>query len=140
VVAGLTSTHKGVAVIISNGYTREDVLFSNGYRSLQPLSSSIEDADKLKEAFEYLNFFTIVKYNVTEAELLSLLASFTDYHSYIQTYHRFIFAFFGYGEYSILYCKDEKSICVSEIISASIFSNFPQLFFFDVSYSAGSIP
>ena len=41
------------------------------------------------------------------------------------------FAFFGYGENDAVYCEDENSINVSEII-ASISSDVPQLFFFDV--------
>ena len=134
---GLTSLHKGVALLISNSYTREDTSLSNDDRLLQPLNSSLKNANKLKEVFEHLNFFTIVKYDVMKTELVSLLASFIDYCD-LQPHHQFVFAFFGYGENDAVYCEDENSINVSEII-ASISSDVPRLFFFDVIDSGGFI-
>ena len=133
---GLTSAHKGIAVIISNSYTRENISLNNDCRLLQPLSNSLEDSDKLKEAFEHLKFFTIVKYDVTKGELLSLLSSYMQDFSCLQVDHQVIFAFFGYGENDTVYCEDERSISVSKIIR-SIVSDAPRLFFFDISHSAG---
>lgn len=133
---GLTSAHRGIAIIISNSYTRENISLNNDYRLLQPLSNSLEDSDKLKEAFEHLKFFTIVKYGVTKSELFCLLNSYMQDFSCLQTDHQVIFAFFGYGENGTVYCEDERSISVSKIIR-SVVSDAPQLFFFDVSHSAG---
>ena len=135
ITIGLTSAHRGVALIISNSYTREDISFSNNNRLLQPLNSSLKNANKLKEAFEHLKFCAIVKCDVMKTELISLLTSFTDY---LQSYHQFVFAFFGYGENDTVYCGDENSINVNQII-ASISSDVPRLFFFDVIDSAGFI-
>lgn len=133
---GLTSAHRGIAIIISNSYTRENISLNNDCRLLQPLSNSLEDSDKLKEAFEHLKFFTIVKYGVTKSELFCLLNSYMQDFSCLQTDHQVIFTFFGYGENGTVYCEDERSISVSKIIR-SVVSDAPRLFFFDVSYSAG---
>ena len=133
-LTGLSSAYKGVALIISNSYTRD---YSNDNSLLQPLDNSHTSASKLKEAFKHLKFFTIVEYNVTKSELMSLLASFRDC-AYLQPNHQFVFAFFGYGENDIVYCEDENNISASEII-ASVSSDVPRLFFFDVSHSGGLI-
>ena len=132
-IIGLTYAHRGVAVIISNSYTRKDISFSNDDRLLQPLNNSPRSVDQLKEAFEYLKFFTIVQYDVTKAEIVTLLTSFTDY-SYLRSYHRFVFAFFGYGDNDTVYCEDEKGITVQEIVATffPILSDASRLFFFDI--------
>ena len=122
-------------MVICNSYTRENISLRNDCRLLQSLNTSIEDADKLKEALDHLHFFTIVKYNVTKSELLFFLNSCMDYSS-LQVDHQVIFAFFGYGENHTVYCEDERSISISKIIT-SVISDVPRLFFFDVSHSTG---
>ena len=66
-------------MIISNSYTRKDISFSHDQRLLQPLSGPLKGVNDLKEAFDYLKIFTIVKYDVTKTELKTLLVSLTDY-------------------------------------------------------------
>lgn len=135
----MTSKPKGVAIIIANDYKETDVAPPGvvpGQRQLRYLPSSVKDADKLKRAFEYLKFLTVVKYNVTQSELLAFLQSLAHNH-HVQSCSRFVFVFYGHGESSIVYCQDRKAFQVSDILN--IISNhdplmdIPRMFFFDIS-------
>ena len=143
-ILGLTSKPRRVAVIIGNSYTRKDVTPRDSQRELPHLPSSLADVYKLKKVFEHLQFFTIVKCNMTQAEFLeSLLFPLT--HSFdAQTCHRFVFVFCGHGGEDFVYCEDEKCIKFSDIIeyisNYTSLKNVPRLFFFDVSRNAGTIP
>ena len=135
---GLTSKHRGVAVIIGNSYTRKGISLT---RQLPPLPSSLVDVYKLNKVFEYLQFYTVVKCNVTlsrflESVLFPLALSFS-------TSPHFVFTFCGHGGDDFVYCEDEKCIKFSDIIK--FISNYtslksvPRLFFFDVSRNAETI-
>ena len=131
-------------MIIGNSYTRKDVTLRDSQRQLLHLPSSLADVYKLKKVFEYLQFCTIVKCNVTQAEILELL-QFPLAHSFgAQTCHRFVFAFCGHGGADFVYCEDEKCIKFSDIIefvsNCTSLKNIPRLFFFDISRNAGTIP
>ena len=103
---------------------------------LQYLPSSVRDAQKLREAFEYLNFITIVKYNVTQSELLSFLRSLA-YNFDVEICGRFVLAFYGHIQDDIVFCEDGNGIQLSDILD--IISNhtslmfIPRIFFFDVN-------
>ena len=131
-------------MIIGNSYTRKDATLRDSQRELLHLPSSLADVYKLKKVFEYLQFFTVVKCNMTQAELLeSLLFPLT--HSFsTQTCHRFVFIFCGHGGEDFVYCEDEKCIKFSDIIefvsNYTPLKNVPRLFFFDISRNAGTIP
>ena len=130
----MTIKSRGVAVIIANSYKETDAAALGV--ALRYLPSSVKDADKLKQAFEYLQFLTVVKYNVTQSELLSFLQSLAQ-NPHVQICHRFVFAFYGHGERNIVYCQDRSAVQVSDILN--IISNhdslksIPRLFFFDIS-------
>ena len=134
--AELTSKLRGVAVIIGNSYTREDVTLSESQRQLTPLPGSLKDVDKLRIVFEYLKFFTVVKYNVTQADLLEFLQYPLSHGFGPHTCHRFVFAFSGHGGDGFIYCEDEERVKFSNIIktiSNDSLSNVPRLFFFNVT-------
>jgi len=123
-------------VIIGNSYTREDVLPCSN-RKLHPLNGSLRDADMLKRAFDYLEFFTIVKLNVSEEELISLLYPLAQNES-LKSCKRFVFAFSGHGGDGFVCSEDEKKIEVRTIVEALTPKNskdplvgIPRLFFFD---------
>ena len=103
---------------------------------LQYLPSSVRDALKLREAFEYLNFITIVKYDVTQSELLSFLRSLA-YNFDEQICDRFVFAFYGYIQDDFVFCGDRNVIQLSDILDIisnhDSLMNIPQIFFFDVN-------
>ena len=133
-----------MAVIIGNSYTRKDVALRDSQRELPHLPSSLADVYKLKKVFEYLQFFTVVKCNMTQVEFLESLL-FPLSHSFgAQACHRFVFVFCGHGGDDFVYCEDEKCIKFSDIIeyisNYTYLRNVPRLFFFDVSRNAGTIP
>ena len=127
---------RGVAVIIGNSYTR-DVTVSESQRQLTPLPGSLKDINKLRKVFEYLKFFTVVKCNVTQADLLESLLYPLGHSSGPHTCHRFVFAFCGYGGDDFVYCEDEEHVKFSNIIETisnyDSLSNVPRLFFFNVT-------
>ncbi|XP_065885155.1 uncharacterized protein [Dysidea avara] len=132
----VTDRHKGVAVIIGNSYTREDVL-PIAKRKLHSLRGSLRDADMFKKAFDYLEFLTIVKLNVSEEELMSFLYPLA-HNSSLKSYKRFVFAFSGHGGDGFVCSEDEKKIEVSSIVdvltpkaSSDPLVGIPRLFFFD---------
>jgi len=132
----MTDKHKGVAVIIGNSYRQEDVLPS-AKRKLHPLTSSLRDADMLKEAFYYLGFLTIVKPNMSEEELISFLYPLA-HNSSLKSCKRFVFAFSGHGGDGFVYSEDEKRIEIRnivEVLTPKVNSDplfgIPRLFFFD---------
>ena len=132
----VTDRHKGVAVIIGNSYTREDVL-PIAKRELHPLRGSLRDADMFKKAFDYLEFLTIVKLNVSEEELMSFLYPLA-HNSSLKSCKTFVFAFSGHGGDGFVCSEDEKKIKVSNIVdgltpkaSSDPLVGIPRLFFFD---------
>jgi len=132
----VTDKHKGVAVIIGNSHTREDVL-PCAKRKLHPLKGSLRDADMLKKAFDYLGFLTIVKLNVSEEELISFLYPLA-HNSYPKSCKRFVFAFSGHGGDGFVCSEDERKIEVRSIVEALTpksgsdpLAGISRLFFFD---------
>ena len=121
-------------MIIGNSYTRKDLPLR---RKLVPLPSSLKDVDKLKQVFEYLKFFTVIKMNVTRTNLLESFLHPLGHSSGPHTCHRFVFAFCGHGGDDFVYCEDEervKFVDIIEIVSqCDSFKSIPRMFFFDVS-------
>ena len=128
-------------MIIANSYKETDVA-APSQRQLRYLPSAVKDADKLKQAFEYLKFFAVVKYNMTKSELVSFLLSLA-HNPHVQICHRFVFAFYGHGDNNIVYCEDGSAIQVSVILNIisnhDSLKNIPRLFFFDISQDPKSI-
>ena len=120
-------------MIIANSYkvTPEITFDQLGY-----LPSSVRDAQMMREVFEYLNFFTIIKYDVIQPELLSFLRSLADNFD-VQIFHRFVFAFYGHIQDDIVYCEDRIGIQLSDILDIisnhDLLMNIPRIFFFDVN-------
>ena len=122
-------------MIIANSYkVTPEVTF--GQLQLRYLPSSVRDAQKMREALEYLNFITIIKYDVTQPELLSFLSSLA-YNFDVQICHRFVFAFYGHIKDDIVYCQDRIGIQLSDILDIisnhDLLMNIPRIFFFDVN-------
>jgi len=125
-------------LIIGNSYTREDVTLIKGHRQLPPLNGPYKDARLMKEAFEYLKFFTMVKHNVTEDELIALLYSLANC-PYPKSCQRFVLSFSGHGVDGFICSEDERRVKVSDIVevltpksSNDSLVGIPRLFFFDV--------
>ena len=122
-------------MIIGNSYT-QDVMQSQ--RQLQPLPNApMKDTQSMKEAFDYLKFFTMVKHNLTQDELISLSHLIANY-SLPKSCQRFVLTFSGHGGDGFIYSEDEKRIKVSDIVAAftppncnNSFAGIPRLFFFD---------
>ena len=121
-------------MIVGNSYTREDLPLR---RKLVPLPSSPKDVDKLKQVFEYLKFFTIIKMNATRTDLLESFLYPLGHSSGPHTCHRFVFAFCGHGGDDFIYCEDEECVKFIDIIESishyESFKSIPRIFFFDVS-------
>ena len=123
-------------MIIGNSYTRRDVMQSQ--RQLQPLPNApMEDTQLMKEAFDYLKFFTMVKHNLTQDELISL-SHFIANYPLPKSCQRFVLTFSGHGGDGFIYSEDEKRVNVNDIVAAFIPPNcnnslagIPRLFFFD---------
>ena len=128
-----------MALIIGNTYTQENITQDDNQRQLWPLPDGpIEDTEMMKEAFEYLKFFTIVKRDITQDELVSLLCSMANY-PYPKSCQRFVLTFSGHGDKGFIYSEDEKRVKISDIVAAFVPPNcdkclagIPRLFFFDV--------
>ena len=137
-VLDITPEHRGVALIIGNTYTRENVTQDDNQRQLWPLPDGpIEDTEMMKEAFEYLKFFTIMKLDITQDELVSLLCSMANY-PYPKSCQRFVLTFSGHGGKGFIYSEDEKRVKISDIVAAfappncdKCLAGIPRLFFFD---------
>ena len=93
----------------------------------------------MKEAFDYLQFLTIVKHNVTQAELVSLLHSLANY-PYPKSCQRFVLTFSGHGGKGYIYSEDERCVQISDIVAAFAppncnkhLSGIPRLFFIDAA-------
>ena len=139
-VLNLTPEHRGVALIIGNTYSRQNVTLTqnDNQRQLSPLPyGPIEDTEMMKKAFEYLKFFTIVKRDITQDELVSLLCSMANYR-YPKSCQRFVLTFSGHGGKGFIYSEDEKCVKISDIVAPFASSNcdkclagIPRLFFFD---------
>ena len=91
----------------------------------------------MKEAFDYLKFLTIVKHNLTQSELLSLLFSLAKY-PFPKSCQRFVLSFSGHGGDGFITLEDEKDIKLNNIFLFFTPPNcynrlavIPQLFFFD---------
>ena len=122
-------------MIIGNSYTRRDVMQD---RQLQPLPNGpIKDTHSMKEAFDYLKFFTMVKHNLTHDELISL-SHFMANCPLPKSCQRFVLTFSGHGGDGFIYSEDEKGVKVNDIVAAFTPPNcnnslvsMPRLFFFD---------
>ena len=131
--------HRGLAVIIGNSYTREDVALGKAHRQLPSLHGALKDAESMKKAFKYLKFFIVEKHNMTQDELVSFLYSIANYHGYPKSFQRFVLAFSGHGGNGFVYSEDEKRISINEIVGVfcapnsndSSLTGIPRLFFFD---------
>ncbi|XP_065884484.1 uncharacterized protein [Dysidea avara] len=91
----------------------------------------------LRKAFDYLEFLTIVKRNVSEEELMSFLYPLA-HNSSLKSCKTFVFAFSGHGGDGFVCSEDEKKIEVSKIVdgltpkaSSGPLVGIPRLFFFD---------
>ena len=131
----ITPEHKGVALIIGNSYTRRGITDQRELWSLP--TAPMEDTRSLKEAFDYLQFLTIVKHDVTQAELVSLLYSLANY-PYPKSCQRFVLTFSGHGGKGFIYSEEEKRVKISDIVAAFVppncnkhLSGIPRLFFID---------
>ena len=73
---------------------------------------------------------------MTHSELLSFLQSLA-HNPHVQICSRFVFAFYGHGESSIVYCEDRSAVQVSDILKIisnhDPLKNIPRMFFFDIS-------
>ena len=125
-------------MIIGNTYTRRDVIQDDSQRQMRSLPNGpIEDIEMMKEAFVYLKFFTIVKRDITQDELVSLLYLMANY-PYPQSCKRFVLTFSGHGGRGFVYSEDEKHVNISDIVAAFAPPNchkhlagIPRVFFFD---------
>ena len=132
----ISSEHRGVAVIIGNSYTRENVMQSD--RCLQSLRNApIKDTRSMKEAFDYLKFFTIVRHDLTQDDLIRLIHSLANC-PLPKSCQRFVLSFSGHGGDDFIYSEDEKRVKVNDIVAAFTPPNcndclavIPRLFFFD---------
>ena len=131
----ISSRHRGVAVIIGNSYTRTDVMKSRRLQSLP--NAPIKDTQSMREAFDYLKFFTIVMHDLTQDELISLSYSLANYFL-PKSCQRFVLSFSGHGGNGFIYSEDEKRVKINDIVSAFTPPNcndclavIPRLFFFD---------
>ena len=129
--------HRGVALIIGNSYTRKDITLTKGHRQLPPLHGALKDIELMKEAFKYLKFFTLVKPDMTQSELISFLYE-VKHHSYPKSCQRFVLTFSGHGGDGFIYSEDEKNISINDIVSIltpnssdNPLTAIPRLFFFD---------
>ena len=139
-----------MAVITGNTYTRKDVQFSKDYKPLLPLHGPVKDMEAMKDAFDYLKFFTLVKRNLTLKESEALLKSLAQFRFPISC-KRFVFTFSGHGGDGFICCEDGKKLYISEIVEAFApkcdnhpLAGIPRLFFFDAcrgdSYDYGFVP
>ena len=127
-----------MALIIGNTYTRKDVIQDDHQRQMRSLPDGpIEDIEMMKKAFVYLKFFTIVKRDITQDELVSLLYSMANY-PYPQSCKRFVLTFSGHGGKGFVYSEDEKHVKISDIVAPFTppncnkhLASIPRLFFFD---------
>ena len=105
-------------MIIGNTYTRRDVIQDDSQRQMRSLPDGpIEDIEMMKEAFVYLKLFTIVKHDITQDKLISLLYSLADC-PYPQSCKLFVLTFSGYGGKGFVYSEDEKHVKISDIVAA----------------------
>ena len=124
-------------MIIGNSYTRDDVMQSR-QRQLLPLPNGpMEDTQSMKEAFDYLKFFTMVKHNLTQDELISLSCFMANY-PLPKSCQRFVLTFSGHGGNGFINSEDEKRVNINDIVAAFTPPNcnnslvsIPRLFFFD---------
>ena len=126
--------HRGLAVIIGNSYIREGI---HRHKKLQPLNGARSDTDKMRGAFDYLKFTTVVRYDLTQEESMSLLKSLAQFR-YPKHCQRFVFTFSGHGGDGFICCEDGKTIEISYIVaklnpnsSNHSLAGIPRLFFFD---------
>ena len=129
--------HRGIAVIIGNTYTQKDVQFSKDCKQLSPLNGPVKDTEVMKDVFDYLNFFTIVKLNLTLKKLETLLKSLAQFH-FPKSCKRFVFTFSGHGGDGFICCEDGKKLNISKIVEtftpkcgSHSLAGIPRLFFFD---------
>ena len=132
----ISPEHRGVAVIVGNSYTRKGVIQSQ--RQLLPLPNApMGDTRSMKEAFDYLKFYTMVKHDLTQDELISLSHSLATC-PLPKSCQRFVLTFSGHGGDGFIYSEDEKRVKVNDIVTAFTPPNcnnslvgIPRLFFFD---------
>ena len=128
--------HRGVAVIIGNSYTRD--VMPHSQRQLPALPNGpMEDTQSMKEAFDYLKFFTMVKHNLTQDELISLSRFMANY-LLPKSCQRFVLTYSGHGGDGFINSEDEKRVKINDIVEAFTPPNcnnslaaIPRLFFFD---------
>ena len=127
--------HRGLAVIIGNSYMRQQDI--QPHKKLQPLNGPRTDTERMKDAFDYLKFTTVVKHNLTKEKSVSLLKSLGQFH-YPKHCQRFVLTFSGHGGDGFIFCDDGKIITISEIVAEispksdnHSLAGIPRLFFFD---------
>ena len=69
----------------------------------------MENTQSMKEAFDYLKFFTMVKHNLTQDELISL-SHFIANYPLPKSCRRFVLTFPGHGGDGFIYSEDEKRV------------------------------
>jgi len=91
----------------------------------------------MKEAFDYLKFLTMVRHDLTQDDLISLLRSLANC-PLPKSCQRFVLSFSGHGGDGFIYSEDEKKMKVNDIVAAFTVPNcndclavIPRLFFFD---------
>ena len=127
--------HRGLAVIIGNSYTRQQD--TQSHKKLQPLNGPRTDTERMKDAFDYLKFTTVVKHDLTHEKSVSLLKSLAQFH-YPKHCERFVFTFSGHGGDGFICCDDGEIIKISEIVAEispksgnHSLAGIARLFFFD---------
>lgn len=124
-------------MIIGNSYTRK-VVGTHWQRQLPPLPNGpMEDTQSMKEAFDYLKFFTMVKHDLTQDELISLSHCMANY-PLPKSCQRFVLTFSGHGGDGFINSEDEKRVNINDVVTAftppncnNYLVNIPRLFFFD---------
>ena len=98
------SGRRGVAVIIANDYEG----CSNNYPRL---NGTRKDAKAMEETFQYLDFATIVKINITKDEICGLIRAVASCRKYPEGYNCIAVVFAGHGSQNkMIVSSDEKDV------------------------------
>lgn len=123
-------TANGLAVIISNSY--------DDCRTLETLSGTKTDGERMKCSFQMLNFSTYHQHNLPKGATMELLHHVVDHRRFPSSYKRIVFVFSGHGGADHkLYTGDGETVKVSDILSAflperaPLNGSIPKLFFID---------
>lgn len=124
------TTANGLAIIISNSYDR--------CRTLETLSGTKADGERMKQSLQALNFSTYHQHNLSKEATMQLLHFVADYHKFPPSYKKIAFVFSGHGSADHkLYTGDGETVNVSDILSAFLPERAPRngktakLFFID---------